>query len=155
MSLGLLLPLVLTLLVLSACPALVSDARRHDAVHGVRRRGSAAVIDTPNGVDWLALAPTLSLLGASGVALLAAVLVPEWMRRGVAAGVALLGCVLATVFACVVFSETPVAEPLLSDSMVRDRLAAFAQVILAVTTAAVVLVAGPSAGTTPASTTRC
>ena len=98
------------------------------------------MIDTPK-VDWLALAPTLSLLGASGVALLAAVLVPEWMRRGVAAGVALLGCVLATVFACVVFSETPVAEPLLSDSMVRDRLAAFAQVILAVTAAAVVLVA--------------
>jgi NADH-quinone oxidoreductase subunit N len=98
------------------------------------------VIDTPT-VDWLALAPTLALLAASGIALLSAVLVPEWMRRGVAAGVALAGFVVSTVFACIVFSETPVAEPLLSDSMIRDRFAAFAQVILAVTGAVVVLVA--------------
>jgi len=98
------------------------------------------VIDTPN-VDWLALSPTVALLGASGVALLASVLVPEWMRRGVAAGVALIGFALSAVLACVVFSETPVAEPLLSESMIRDRFAAFAQVILAVTGAVVVLVA--------------
>jgi NADH-quinone oxidoreductase subunit N len=98
------------------------------------------VIETPS-VDWLALSPTLALLGASGVALLAAVLVPEWMRRGVAAGVALIGFALSAALACVVFSETPVPETLLSDSMVRDRFAAFAQVILAVTGAVVVLVA--------------
>lgn len=98
------------------------------------------MIETPS-VDWLALSPTLALLGASGVALLAAVLVPAWMRRGVAAGVALLGCVLAAIFGCVVFAETPVAETLLADSMARDRLAAFAQVVLAVGAAAVVLVA--------------
>ncbi len=98
------------------------------------------MIETPN-VDWLALSPTLALLGASGVALLAAVLTPVWMRRGVAAGVALLGCVTAAVFACIVYTETPVAEPLLSESMIRDRFAAFAQVILAVSAAAVMLVA--------------
>jgi NADH-quinone oxidoreductase subunit N len=98
------------------------------------------VIDTPK-VDWLALSPTLALLGASGVALLAAVLVPEWMRRSAAAGVALLGAVVAAVLACVVFAETPTAETLLADSMVRDRFAAFAQVVLAVIVAAVVLVA--------------
>jgi NADH-quinone oxidoreductase subunit N len=98
------------------------------------------VIETPS-VDWLALSPTLALLGASGVALLAAVIVPDWMRRGVAAGVALIGFALSAVLACVVFSETPVAESLLSDSMIRDRFAAFAQVILAVTGAVVVLVA--------------
>jgi NADH-quinone oxidoreductase subunit N len=98
------------------------------------------VIETPT-VDWLALSPTLALLGASGVALLAAVIVPEWMRRGVAAGVALIGFALSAVLACVVFSETPVPESLLSDSMVRDRFAAFAQVILAVSGAVVVLVA--------------
>jgi NADH-quinone oxidoreductase subunit N len=96
------------------------------------------VIDTPS-VDWLALSPTLALLGASGVALLAAVLTPSWMRHGVAAGVALLGFVLAAVLAGVVFSETPSPETLLAESMVRDQLAALAQAILAVTGAVVVL----------------
>jgi NADH-quinone oxidoreductase subunit N len=97
------------------------------------------VIDTPS-VDWLALSPTLALLGASGVALLSAVLVPEWMRRGVGAGVAFLGFTLAAVLAGVVFGETPSPEVLLSESMVRDRLAALAQVLLGVTGAVVVLV---------------
>jgi NADH-quinone oxidoreductase subunit N len=97
------------------------------------------MIDTPK-VDWLALSPTLALLGASGVALLAAVLVPPWMRRGLAAGVAFVGCVVAAVLAGVVYAETPVAEPLLAESMIRDRFAAFAQVVLAVSGAAVVLV---------------
>ncbi|HLB03699.1 MAG TPA: NADH-quinone oxidoreductase subunit N [Gaiellaceae bacterium] len=95
-------------------------------------------IETPN-VDWLALSPTLALLGASGIALLAAVIVPPWMRRGVGAGVALLGFVLAAVFAGIVFEDSPTPEPLLSESMIRDQLAAFAQVLLAVTGAVVVL----------------
>jgi len=98
------------------------------------------VIETPK-VDWLALSPTLALLGASGVALLAAVLVPSWMRRWFTATVAFIGFVVAAIFAGVVFAETPVAESLLSESMVRDRLAALAQIILAVTGAVVVLVA--------------
>ena len=98
------------------------------------------MIDTPK-VDWLALSPTLALLGASGIALLAAVLVPAWMRRGVAAGVSLVGATVSVVFACIVYSETPVSESLLAESMVRDRFAAFAQVILAASAAAVVLVA--------------
>jgi NADH-quinone oxidoreductase subunit N len=98
------------------------------------------VIETPS-VDWLALSPTLALLGASGVALLAAVLTPEWMRRGVAASVALLGFVLAAVLAGVVFAESAAPETLLAESMVRDRLAALAQAILGVTGAVVVLAA--------------
>lgn len=96
------------------------------------------MIDTPS-VDWLALSPTLALLGASGVALLAAVLAPAWMRRSVAAGVALLGFVLAAVLAGVVYAETPTPEVLLSESMVRDQLAALVQAILAVTGAVAVL----------------
>src|SRR5262245_65908595 len=63
------------------------------------------------------------------------------MRREFSAGIALAGFVVSAVFACIVFSDTPVAESLLSDSMIRDRFAAFAQVILAVTGAVVVLVA--------------
>ena len=96
------------------------------------------MIETPS-VDWLALSPTLALLGASGVALLSAVLVPQWMRRGVAAAVALAGFALAAVLAGVVFEQSPGPEALLAESMVRDRLAALAQAILAITGAAVVL----------------
>ena len=97
------------------------------------------MIDTPK-VDWFALAPTLALLGGSGVALLATVLVPGWMRRGVTAAAAFVGFVLAAVLAGAVFADTTTAESLIAESMVRDRLAALAQVILAVTGAVVVLV---------------
>ena len=97
------------------------------------------MIETPQ-VDWLALSPTLAALAASGIALLAAVLVPAWMRKGVAAAVVLVGFVVAAILAGVVFAETPTPEVQLSESMVRDQLAAFAQVLLAVTGAVVVLV---------------
>jgi len=97
------------------------------------------MIETPQ-VDWLALSPTLALLGASAVALLAAVLVPAWMRKGVAGGAAFIGFVLAAVLAGVVYDETPSPEALLSESMYRDRLASLAAVVLAVTGAVVVLV---------------
>jgi NADH-quinone oxidoreductase subunit N len=97
------------------------------------------VIDTPK-VDWFALAPTLALLGGSGVALLATVIVPGWMRRGVTAGAAFVGFVVAAVLAGWVFAETPAAQSLIAESMVRDRFAALAQIVLAVTGAAVVLV---------------
>jgi len=79
-------------------------------------------------------------LGASGVVLLAAVLVPSWMRKGVGAGVAFFGFVLAAVLAGVVFSESGTPEVSLAETMVQDRLAAFAQVVLACIGAVVVLV---------------
>jgi NADH-quinone oxidoreductase subunit N len=97
------------------------------------------VIETPS-VDWLALSPTVALLSASGLALLAAVAVPEWMRKAVAAAVALVGFVTAAVLAGIVFDESATPEVLLSGSMARDQLAALAEVILAVTGAVVVLV---------------
>jgi len=96
------------------------------------------VIDTPK-VDWFALAPTLALLGASGVALLATVLVPAWMRKSATAAVALAGFVVAAILAGAVFAESGAPQSLIAESMVRDRLAAFAQVLLAVTGAVVVL----------------
>ncbi len=95
------------------------------------------MIDTPK-VDWLALSPVLALLGASGIALLAAVLVPKWIRKTVSAVAVFAGFVVAAVFAGIVFDETPRAEALLSESMIRDQLGAVAQLILAVTGAAVV-----------------
>jgi NADH-quinone oxidoreductase subunit N len=98
------------------------------------------VIDTPS-VDWLALSPTLALLGASGVALLAAALVPGWMRKGFTASAAFAGFVTAAVLAGIVFDRSADAQSLLAESMVRDRLAALAQLILAVTGAVVVFAA--------------
>jgi NADH-quinone oxidoreductase subunit N len=97
------------------------------------------MIETPS-VDWLALSPTVALLSASGLALLAMVVAPGWMRKALTAAVALAGFVTAAVLAGVVFDESATPEVLLSGSMARDQLAALAQVILAVTGAAVVLV---------------
>jgi NADH-quinone oxidoreductase subunit N len=95
------------------------------------------MIDTPS-VDWLALSPTVALLGAAGVALLSALL-PDWMRKPVAAAAAILGFVLAAILAGYVFEESPTPEVLLEGTMVRDQLAAMAQVVLGVTGSAVVL----------------
>jgi NADH-quinone oxidoreductase subunit N len=97
------------------------------------------VIDTPD-VDWLALAPTLALLGATGVALLGAVLVPEWLRRTFSAVIAFAGFVVAAVLAGIVFDRSSTPEALLSESMIRDELAGLAQLILAVTGAVAVFV---------------
>ncbi len=96
-------------------------------------------VDTPN-VDWLALAPTLALLGASGVALLASVIVPEWMRKTVAAVVTFAGFVTAAVFAGVLLDTSPTPTALIEESMIRDELAGLAQLILAITGAVVVFV---------------
>ena len=97
------------------------------------------MIQTPN-VDWFALAPELSLLAAGAIALIAAVAVPVWMRRAVAATFVFAGFVTAAVFAGYEFSRTPAPQAELADTMYRDRLAAFAAVLLAVTGAVVVFV---------------
>ena len=95
------------------------------------------MIDTPT-VDWLALSPTIALLAAAGVALLSALLA-GWMRKSVAGIAALLGFVGASVCAGVVFDESSTPEVLLEGTMVRDQLAALAQLVLGVTGAVVVL----------------
>jgi NADH-quinone oxidoreductase subunit N len=90
----------------------------------------AASIPTPH-VDWLALAPSLALLGASGVALLGAVLVPAWLRHAFAAAVTAAGFVTGGVLAAVVDHRSPSPVALISDSMTRDRWAALAQIMIA------------------------
>ena len=97
------------------------------------------MITTPK-VDWLALSPTLALLGASGVALLGSVLVPWWMRRGFTAFVAFAGFVTAGVFAAIVFDETAESRTLIAESFTRDRLGALAAIIVAGAGALTVLV---------------
>jgi NADH-quinone oxidoreductase subunit N len=97
------------------------------------------VIATPK-VDWLALAPTLALLGAAGVALLASVLGPFWVRRGFAAFAVFAGFVTAGVLAAIVFDRSADGHALLSDSFVRDRLGALAAIVIAGAGALTVLV---------------
>jgi NADH-quinone oxidoreductase subunit N len=88
------------------------------------------VIATPK-LDWLALAPTLALLGASGVALLASVLVPAGLRRAAGAVVAFLGFGAAGVLAAVLFDRSGEARAVVAESMTRDRFGALAAMIVA------------------------
>ena len=97
------------------------------------------MIPTPK-VDWLALSPTLALLGASGVALLGSVLVPWWMRRGFTAFAAFAGFVAAGVFAAIVFDESAEGRTLIAESFTRDRLGALAAILIAAAGALTVLV---------------
>ena len=98
------------------------------------------MIPTPK-VDWLALAPTLALLGASGVALLGSVLVPRGVARAFAALVTLAGFVTAGVFAGILFDESAEGRSLIAESFTRDRLGALAAAIIAGAGALTVLVA--------------
>jgi NADH-quinone oxidoreductase subunit N len=85
---------------------------------------------TPN-VDWFAISPSLALLGGGGVALLAAVLVPRWMRAPLAAFATACGFAGAFVAAALLYWKSPEAQTLLADSMVRDRFGCVAQMIVA------------------------
>ena len=97
------------------------------------------MIDTPT-VDWFALSPTLALLGASGLALLAAVTGPAWFRRAFAAFAAFAGFVTAGVLAGALFDRSADAESLLNESMTRDRWAALAAIVIAGAGALAILV---------------
>jgi NADH-quinone oxidoreductase subunit N len=89
-----------------------------------------AAIATPS-VDWFQLSPVLALLGASALALLAAVLVPRGLRRPVAAFVCAGGFLGALVASALVYaySTAPVSE--IGDAVMRDQWGAVAQWIVA------------------------
>jgi NADH-quinone oxidoreductase subunit N len=95
-----------------------------------RDLGAAPLIPRPH-VDWFALAPELTLLGASGFALLAAVLIPRPNRRDFGALAAALGFAFAFVWAVVVYVHSPDAHGVIADSIRRDRFGALAQVVVA------------------------
>jgi NADH-quinone oxidoreductase subunit N len=97
------------------------------------------VIETPH-VDWLALSPTLALLGASAIALLGAVTVPRPALRVFSVAVTGVGFVVSGVFAGIVFDRSPDPTVLLSESMTRDQLGALAAIVLAGIGLVVVLV---------------
>jgi NADH-quinone oxidoreductase subunit N len=96
-------------------------------------------------LDWFALAPALALLGATGLCLLGAVLVPRWLVRTVCAVVCGAGFVTAGVLAAFLYDRS--AEPLrlIAESMTRDRYGALAQVIVAGAGVLAVLVSWSSA----------
>jgi NADH-quinone oxidoreductase subunit N len=97
------------------------------------------MIDTPT-VDWLALAPTLALLGAAGLTLLGAVIVPRASERSFSIVVSLAGFGASAVLSGIVFDRSPQPSQVVVESMTRDRLGAFAAIVIAVVGAAVVLV---------------
>jgi NADH-quinone oxidoreductase subunit N len=97
------------------------------------------VIPTPK-VDWLALAPTLALLGAAGVALLGSVLFPARAARALTAFVAFAGFVAAGIFAGFVFDRSAESTTLIAESFTRDRLGALAAIAIARAGALAVLV---------------
>jgi NADH-quinone oxidoreductase subunit N len=92
----------------------------------------ASSIQTPP-IDWFALATILTLLGASGVALLSAVLVPRRFRRTFAAAVSALGFAGGIVAAVWLYVDSPHGERVVANAFYRDRWTALAQVVLCAT----------------------
>jgi NADH-quinone oxidoreductase subunit N len=86
-------------------------------------------IQTPH-VDWFALSPSLVLLGASAVCLLAAVLMPPRHRHWFTAWVTGGAFVGAFVAAALLYDRTPNPELLIGDAIVRDRFGALAAMIV-------------------------
>jgi NADH-quinone oxidoreductase subunit N len=88
------------------------------------------VIPKPH-VDWFALAPVNSLLVATGVALLCAVLVPRRRRKGTAGVVCALGYAAAFGFAVALYVRSAHPTGVVADAFSRDRLTALATMFLA------------------------
>jgi NADH-quinone oxidoreductase subunit N len=96
------------------------------------------MIDTPD-VDWLALSPTLALLGLAAVTLLGAVIVPRAYVRWFSVVVSLAGFVTSAVLAGVLFDRSAEPTSLIAESMTRDRWGALAALLVAAVGACVVL----------------
>ena len=97
------------------------------------------MIDTPS-IDWLALSPSLALLAAAGLCLLGAVLVPSLARRTFSAVVCAGGYIAAGILAGVAFDRSPQAQTLIADTMSRDQLAFYTQLVVCGVGALAVLV---------------
>ncbi len=81
-------------------------------------------------VDWFALAPILTLVGAAFCALLCAVLAPRHARRPAAAAISGLGFVAALTLAVWLYVDSAHGHTVVSGTFYRDRWTALAQVIL-------------------------
>ena len=88
------------------------------------------MIDTPS-IDWLALSPVLAPLAGAGLALLLSVFLPYGARRAVAAFFAAVGLLVGFVLAAYVYWKSPEAREIVAEGAERDRLGAFAQLLVA------------------------
>ncbi len=88
-----------------------------------------STIQTPP-VDWFAMSPALTLLGASGVCLLVAVLTPARWRRRISAWVVGGAFVGAFIFAAFLYDRSPHPEEVIANAIVRDRLGALTALII-------------------------
>ncbi len=86
-------------------------------------------LHTPH-VDWFGLGPIFVLIGASFVALLCAVLVPQAVRRVTAATVSGLGFTAGLALAVWLYVDSAHGHTIVSGTFYRDRWTALAQVIL-------------------------
>ncbi len=89
----------------------------------------ASSIPTPP-VDWFAMSPALTLLGASAACLLVAVLTPARWRRRISAWVTGGAFVGAFVFAAFLYDRSPHPEEVIANAIVRDRLGALTALII-------------------------
>jgi len=86
-------------------------------------------LHTPH-IDWFALATILSLLAASGVSLLGAVLVPQPLRRTFGASVSSLGFLGGIVASVWLYVDSRHGHTVVSGAFYRDRWTALGQIIL-------------------------
>ncbi len=86
-------------------------------------------LHTPS-IDWFALAPVLTLLGASSICLLSAVLLPRRMKRSFGTLVSAGGYIGAFAVAAVLYSDSKHGHGVIADAMRRDRYAALAALIV-------------------------
>jgi NADH-quinone oxidoreductase subunit N len=82
-------------------------------------------------IDWFALSPELILLGASGIALMSAVLGPRWLRTPLAALSCTAGFLGAFIAAALLFDGSADGHGVIADAIRRDRYGALAQLIVA------------------------
>ena len=90
---------------------------------------TAPTIPHPS-VDWFALATVLALLGASGIALLAAVLVPRTWRRPFTASVSALGFLGGLVASVWLYVDSANGHRVVVESFYRDRWTALGEIIV-------------------------
>jgi NADH-quinone oxidoreductase subunit N len=83
-------------------------------------------------VDWFALSPSLILLGVAGLCLLFAVLLPSTWRKAASALFAAGGFIGAFVAAALLYGKTPNGESVIAGAVTRDRLGAYAALLVSI-----------------------
>src|SRR5438876_10583800 len=82
-------------------------------------------------IDWAGLSPELVLLGGAAVVLIAALFVPPPARAPLSAGIAALCFAGALAAAVALFAKDATGHEIVAQALRRDRLAEFAQMLVA------------------------